>query len=731
MNKKSVFALVTAASIITGIAATGQNTADTKYPDTQQKPTPVERVEGRSYIDPYLWLENTEDASVSQWLADQDNFLQSTLWDESKENHQKEWLDTMRGHHSFERYTTPKVAANNYYYTRTAANSLRPNIYVKSGINSQAVQLPFPDVDIFDGDEKPVYIGGPANTNTIWPSFDGRFLAVGYTDGKSNSMSLRVVDTQLGKIVGQRIQGLYIQVSNVSWSKDSKTLYATQYQIDENGSPVSPKIISASSLDGFGSVTVLPYRAPSKDTIVNTVTYPSDDHILLAERKGSSQTNALYRLSPNTYETTLLIDNGISTFVPIGKEGEHYLLYTRYQAPAGQIVSVSEKQGFTSLQTIVPEQDEVMSGSSQVGGNALGYYGQKLYILYTGDGGIPLIRVYDRHGTQLKQMTLPIDGNIWGGFQGEATSDHIVFRFLGLFDPSLIYKFDPEKEDLDVILRAPTAFDRKDFMVRRVFVERDGIRIPMLITHRRDIEIDGTNPGYIYGYGAFGWISFLWYQPHIISFLEQGGVYAQPAVRGGGEYGAQWHASGVGPNRQNAIDDYIAASSWLIEKGYVAKNKLIANGGSASGMLAAAALVQRPDLYAGGIIDIPLIDMLRYDLFAKASYFTDEFGAATTPEMFDKLAAYSPYHNIRSDVCYPPTLITAGMEDETAHPMNAYKFAARLQNSKACSGMPHLLHPLPDTGHSLGGSIEQLSKTDAVRLRFIEKLGLFSQSSQN
>jgi prolyl oligopeptidase len=235
-------------------------------------------------------------------------------------------------------------------------------------------------------------------------------------------------------------------------------------------------------------------------------------------------------------------------------------------------------------------------------------------------------------------------------------------------------------------------------VTRQVFYpSKDGTRIPMFIVHRKDLTFEEGHPLFMYAYGAYAWTAFLWYQPHIIAWLEMGGVYALPGIRGGGEYGRDWHQAGVGRNRQNAIDDYHAAAAWLIEHGYTSPDKMVANGGSASGSLAGAAVIQRPDLYAAAVIDIPTFDMLR------RGGWVEEFGDPDDPDDFEVLRSYSPYHNIEPGVCYPPILVMAGEKDETAVPFHAYKFIARLQARQACDH-PALLKVMWGAGHTHGAT---------------------------
>ncbi len=311
---------------------------------------------------------------------------------------------------------------------------------------------------------------------------------------------------------------------------------------------------------------------------------------------------------------------------------------------------------------------------------------------------------------------MPSGGSIWGGFSGTQIGHEVFYQFLGLTDPSSIHRLDLKTGKTTIFRRSQLGFNPDSFVTKQVFYRsKDGTRIPMFISHKQGMHPDGNNPAFIYGYGAFGWSSFLWYQPHLMVWMELGGIYAQPSIRGGGEYGEAWHQAGTKRDKQNAIDDYLAAAEWLIANKYASPSKLVANGGSASGSLVGAAIIQCPDLFGASIIDRPALDMIRFDKFTGATHWIQEFGSSTNPEEFKALYAYSPYHNIKPGQCYPPTLIMVGDRDEVTVPLHAYKFTAALQAAQGCEP-PVLLKMMWGAGHNFGVTPEQVidSRTDEM-----------------
>jgi prolyl oligopeptidase len=230
----------------------------------------------------------------------------------------------------------------------------------------------------------------------------------------------------------------------------------------------------------------------------------------------------------------------------------------------------------------------------------------------------------------------------------------------------------------------------------------------MFVAHKRGLKLDGSHPTFMYGCGAFGWVSFVWYQPFVLNWLEMGGVYAQPSIRGGGDYGEAWHQAGSKRNKQKTIDDYLAAAEWLVKNHYTSSSRLVANGGSASGAVAAAAIIQRPDLFAAAVIDRPILDLLRFDRFTQAAYWVPEFGSPADPDDFRALPAWSPYQNLKPGQCYPATLVMSGNNDQIAVPLHAYKFTAAMQSAQGC-GNPVLLKVMWGAGHNFGITAEETS----------------------
>ena len=268
--------------------------------------------------------------------------------------------------------------------------------------------------------------------------------------------------------------------------------------------------------------------------------------------------------------------------------------------------------------------------------------------------------------------------------------------------------------------------DREDYIVNNTYYESfDGTKVPIYICHKKDLKLDGSNPVFMYGYGFGGWVATPWYQPQLLTFIEMGGIYVLPGVRGGGEFGDAWREAGVKLNRQNAISDYIAAAEFLIENKYSSPGKFVANGWSASGSLAAAVTMQRPDLFGAAMIGIPSLDMLRYEEFTAFKGWTSGYGSVANKEEFLNLYNWSPYHNIKTSTCYPPMLVTVGEKDQTTPPQHGYKFIAAMQAQQKKCDRPALLKIVWGGAHGFGTSNEQTLETQTQEMAFLVKtLGL-------
>ena len=453
----------------------------------------------------------------------------------------------------------------------------------------------------------------------------------------------------------------------------------------------------------------------------------SDDgsDLVLTLRDGSSTKNRVLLLSLKKPGPPVpLMPEADANYTYLGSRGKRFWFFTDRDAPRGRVVAVErDRPEPTRWKEVIPQAAEPVAASSAVGGNALGMFAHRILLVYLRDGR-PVLRVFDEEGRFLAEPELPAGGQIWGGFSGSGRPEdpEVFYRFLGLTHASTTYRLNLETNTTSIFSRSESAERSGEIAIEQVFYRgADGTRIPMFLAHRKDFVRDGRRPAFMYGYGAFGWVSFLWYQPFVLNWLDLGGVYALPGIRGGGEYGEAWHRAGAGRAKQTAIDDYLAAAEWLVANRYTSPRLLVANGGSASGGVAAAAILQRPELFGAAVIDRPVLDMLRFDRFSQAAYWLPEFGSPRDRDDFAALRAWSPYHNVKKGTCYPPVLVMTGDRDQVAVPLHAYKFTAALQAAQGCAN-PVLLQLVRGAGHNFGATPEQTAETWADETAFLMRV---------
>ncbi|HEY7546487.1 MAG TPA: prolyl oligopeptidase family serine peptidase [Blastocatellia bacterium] len=712
---RKLFSLSLSAMILFSLAA-----AQTKlnYPATKRVDQ-VDTYHGISVADPYRWLEQIDSEETRAWVRAQDELASSFLKSTPAREVFRHRLAAMS---KFEIYSSPVKAAGRYFFTKADSGGSRAALYAQDGVTAK------PRL-IFDPRQRGTNLRG------FFPSRDGRLVACAVARGQSRWHQIKIIGED-GSIHQDSLAGLHIVASSLVWSKESGGFFYIRFDEPREGEEMKTVVknprIYYHRLGSPQSEDALIYSRPDEPGWLFAIQLTDDGRYLIIEARdgGSSKNRILYRdlTSPENEVRELFNDDAAYTF--LGSEGRRFFFYTDRAAPRGRIVS-ADIASPADLKTIVPEAKEAIAGGSLVGGNAVGMFGNRFLAMYWSDGR-PMIRVFDINGRLQRTVSLPEGSSVWGGFSGAQKDDEVFYGILSLTSPRDIYRLDLGAGRVSIFHRSDVGFKESDFVIRQQFYHsKDGTRVPIFVAYKKGARLDGSSPALMYGYGAFGWNSFLWYQPQVLLWMEMGGIYALPRIRGGGEYGEEWHQQAIKTRKQNAIDDYTAAAEWLIANKYTKASKLAANGGSASGFLAGAAIIQRPDLFGAALIDFPIIDMLRYERFGAARTWSEEFGSVENEDEFKSLLAYSPYHNLKPGRCYPPTLIRVGDRDETVFPMHSYKFAAAMQSAQGCAN-PALLKVMWGAGHNFGSTPEQVIESHADGLAFLTLvLQMNSASAQN
>ncbi|GLX82194.1 prolyl oligopeptidase family serine peptidase [Thalassotalea eurytherma] len=657
------------------------------YPETKRG-TVVDEYFGTKVSDPYRWLEDDMSEETALWVKAQNKTTYSYLDKIPYRDAIKERLSTLL---DYEKVGMPFIEGEYTYFYKNDGLQNQYVLYRQKGEGEAEVFL---DPNTFSED-------GTVSLSSIEFSQDGSLAVYLISEGGSDWRKARVIDTKTLEIIEEEL--IDIKFSGLSWV-GNEGFYYSSYDKPE-GSELSAKtdqhklyyhqIGTKQSTDAlvFGGTDAEKHRYVSG--------YVTDDNrFLLVYASVSTSGNRLFikDLKDQSSDLISILDEPNSDTYVLDNEGDDLLLVTNLNAPNKRVVKAS----FSNLkpdawQDVIPETENVLSIST--GG---GY----LFAKYMKDA-TSLIQQYKTDGTKVRDIALPEVGTA-GGFGGKEEQKDIYYSFSNSKTPSTIFKFNVDSGESAVHSKSKVQFDSDKFESKQVFyTSKDGTKVPMIITHKKGIELDGSNPTILYGYGGFN-VSL---QPRFSStraaWLELGGVYAVANLRGGGEYGKKWHDAGTKLQKQNVFDDFIAAAEYLIEKKVTSSEKLAVMGGSNGGLLVGAVMTQRPDLFQVALPAVGVLDMLRYHTFTSGAGWAYDYGKSDdNKEMFEYLLGYSPLHNLKDGTDYPATMVTTGDHDDRVVPAHSFKYAAQLQASHEGSA-PVLIRIETDAGHGAGTPISK------------------------
>ncbi len=690
MKRKSVFA---AAAI--GLACSCVWAAPIEYPQTRQSDT-VDTYFGVEVPDPYRWLEADvrESEEVAQWVEAQNQLTFSILegipYREAIRKRLMEKLD-------YERYGSPFIAAGQYYYSKNDGLQNHSVLYTTGDSLSGEPRVVI-DPNTFSED------GTTALAGTFF-SPDGRYMAYYRQEGGSDWRTAYIRDLRTGEDLGDRLE--WIKFSGASWMRDSSGFFYSRYPEPEQGAAFTGKntnhAIYFHRIGTPQSDDILVYENRSEPEH-NHYAYASEDgrYLIIYVSRATSRNMLLYKdlAQPLGYPVTLIGDfENDHSFV--GNDGPVFYLLTNYNAPNQRLVAVDIREPKKeNWKTVIPEGESVLQGVS--------FVGNQFVASYLEDASTRL-RMHRTDGSLVREVDLPGIGTA-SGFGGERTDTTTFYSFSSYATPPSIYSFDMISGESELFRRAGVDFDADEYVVKQeFFVSKDGTRVPMFITHHKDLEFDGSNPTLLYGYGGFDVSLTPSFSATRAAWLEMGGVYAVANLRGGGEYGQEWYRAGTKLNKQNVFDDFIAAAEHLISSGYTSPEKLAIQGGSNGGLLVGACMTQRPDLFGVALPAVGVLDMLRYHLFTIGRAWANDYGLSEIEEEFKAQLAYSPLHNLQEGVEYPATLITTADYDDRVVPAHSFKFAAALQAAHdPSSENPVLIRIETGAGHGAGKPISKV-----------------------
>ena len=661
-----------------------------RYP-TARKVDQIDDYFGTRVSDPYRWMEDVDSAEIAAWVEAENELTRGYLAEvPARRTMQMRLMELI----NFERYTAPARRGTRYFYSHNSGLQNQNVLYWQEGLRGEPKVLL--DANLFSADGT-VAIGGISLTD------NGRLAAYAIADAGSDWMTWRVREVATGVDLPDVVE--WSKFSGAAWLKDGSGFFYARYDEPAAGASAAEALKTANyfhkvyfhRLGTPQSEDGLVFDRPD-DGELNLGAQVTDDgrYLLLYQSKGTSPNNELAvkdLLEPDA-PILRLIDTADAVYAPITNDGTILWLRTTLDAPNGRVVQVDlEHPAREHWRTVIPESANHLDDVSMIDDTLIANYladAQSHIELHGRDGGL------------IEALTLPAIGSA-SGFGGLREDTETFYQFSNFTTPSTIYRLDMKTRTSTVYRKPKLLFDPALYTTTQVFYRsKDGTRVPMFLSHKKGLALDGTAPALLYAYGGFNISLTPEFSPSHVMWMEMGGVYAQPGLRGGGEYGEAWHEAGMGVKKQNVFDDFIAAAEWLIAEKYTSPAKLAISGGSNGGLLVAACELQRPELFGAVVAAVGVMDMLRFDKFTIGWAWKAEYGSPSeNAEEFAAMFQYSPLHNVRAGAAYPATLMTTGDHDDRVFPAHSFKYTAALQEAQG-GAAPVLIRVETRAGHGAG-----------------------------
>ncbi len=640
---------------------------------------------GTEIADPYRWLEDPDSDETKAWGVAQNELTQSflaelTIREQLKQKLTKVW--------DYSKYGVPTERNGRYYYQHNNGLQNQAVLVQQAGLDGQ----PSPLIDPNQLSED----GTVALTNQSYNS-DGTLLAYGLSQSGSDWQNIRIRDIASGQDLDEIIQ--WCKFTDIAWAKDDGGFFYARYPAPDEMPDAAPSThhrVYFHTLNTPQSADKLIYTRPDEPELGFRPQVTDDGRYLILDVwEGTDRRNQLYYKDLHTDGDVIqLIDHLEAKYRFLTNDGTSFYFETDLDADKGRIIAIDvANPDRDNWREIVPESDDTIAFSTAVNDQLI------IVTLYDAHH---LLHIYQTDGTLVGEIELPTIGSIFG-LSGKRKDSEMFISFASFLYPPTIFRYDFTTGQLEPFRQPKINFDPSGYETNLIFAtSKDGTQVPVFLTHKKELVKDGSNPTLLYGYGGFTINMTPTFNPSRLIWLEMGGIYAQAVLRGGNEYGEAWHAAGMLHNKQKVFDDFIGAGECLIAQNYTRSERLAIQGGSNGGLLVAACMAQRPELFGAVHCAVPVIDMLRYHKFAAGRYWTGEYGNANLNEdEFKSMLAYSPLHNLKEGETYPPTLITTADTDDRVVPMHAKKFTATIQT--ADSGKhPLLLRIETKAGHGMG-----------------------------
>lgn len=674
------------------------NDSRSQNPSSAQMPYPktrtvdvVDDYHGRKVNDPYRWLEDTESKETADWVAAQNEVTDAYLQNLPSREPMRKRLEKLW---NYERFGLPRRKGDTYFYSHNDGLQDQSIFYKASSLDAEREVLIDPNELSEDGT---VALAGTALSE------DGKLIAYGLADGGSDWRTWKVRDVASGKDTGDVIE--WVKFSGIAWLPDSSGFFYSRYT-----APTDGEELLATNENQRMYFHALGTKQSEDELVLERPDFPkwgfspevTDDgrYLIISNWKGSEPQSQVFikDLRDPGAKVTELITGFDAEYMWVGSVDDTLYFLTDHEAPRRRVIAVDVKNSDRSnWKEVIAESPDVIEGVS--------LFGDMFYVLALKDARSKVTR-HSIDGRKVLDFYLPGVGSV-GGFGGRQDAKETFYSFTNYVTPSTIYRYDFSTTKSTLWKTPEIDLDTDAFITEQLFAtSKDGTKVPIIVTRRKDSKLDGTNRTLLYAYGGFNISITPGFSPANAAWVDAGGIYAVANLRGGGEYGREWHEDGMRLKKQNVFDDFIAAAEHLIEKKYTTSEHLGISGRSNGGLLVGAVMTQRPDLYGACLPAVGVMDMLRYHKFTIGWAWVTEFGSSDEAEQIDNLLSYSPLHNIKAGTCYPPTLITTADRDDRVVPGHSFKFAAALQAAQSCEN-PTLIRIETRAGHGAGTPVSK------------------------
>ncbi len=695
-NRKNPYAFLAVLGLVgllALLAAPGWADRPAGPPETKRVPV-TEALHGVEVVDPYRWLEDQQAPETRAWIEAQNEYTESLLGQlPGREELRKRLTELMR----IDTLGTPRVRHGRYFFFKRQADQDLSVLYLREGLEGEDQVLI---------DPHPMSPDHTTSVTLVDVSEDGRLLAYGIREGGMDEIRVRFMDVDSRQDLSDELpRARYFLFGGGFFTPDKQGLYYTRHT--EEG----PRVYFHRMGTDPAEDKLLFGEGYDKSKIILARLSEDGRYLLIHVLHGSAAAKTeIYYQDREAGGPIRPLVNDIEArfFGDVG--GDTLFMQTNWQAPNNRVLAVDLKNpARENWREVIPESEAVIRGTSLAGG--------KIFVNYLRNVR-SFVQVFEPDGAYVRDIEFPSLGTVTG-VSGRWDSNEAFYTFSSFPIPSTIFRYQVSTGQQQVWARPDIPVDSEQFTVRQVWYEsKDKTLVPMFLVHKKGIRLDGSNPTYLTGYGGFNLSLTPFFSSTAVVWAEHGGVFAVANLRGGGEFGEEWHRAGMGEKKQNVFDDFFAAAEWLIQNGYTRAERLAIAGGSNGGLLVGAAMTQRPDLFGAVVCRYPLLDMLRYQKFLVARFWVPEYGSAEDPEQFRTLLEYSPYHNVKRGTEYPAVLFITGDSDTRVAPLHARKMAALVQWASG-SDKPVILKYDTKSGHSGGRPVSQQIEDSTDTLLFL------------